>query len=74
MTTQDFQEINKTFDLILKVCKKALGLRHEFTVVKYGSVVNGLAITGGQYSDLDLTILVESALNEDLEVQITEEN
>ncbi len=56
------------------MCKKALGLRHEFTVVKYGSVVNGLAITGGQHSDLDLTILVESALNEDLEVQITEEN
>jgi hypothetical protein len=38
----------------------------DFEIVKYGSAVNGLSISGENGSDLDLILVITQVLNEDL--------
>ena len=39
----------------------------------YGSVINGLSLSGEQGSDLDLIVVATSVLNQNLSDQMTEE-
>jgi hypothetical protein len=45
----------------------------HFELVKYGSAVNGLSISGEDGSDLDLILVLKELLNDDLEKQLNQE-
>ena len=42
-------------------------------MVKYGSAVNGLSISGNNGSDLDLILVLKELLNDNLEKQMDQE-
>ncbi len=74
MQESDELEIQSTYERILGLCKKALDQKYEFHLVKYGSAVNGLSISGGKTSDLDLTVVASSVISDDLIEQEKEEH
>jgi hypothetical protein len=45
----------------------------HFDLVKYGSAVNGLSISGEDGSDLDLILVLTELLDDNLEKQLNQE-
>ena len=73
MKEDDLQKIECTFQKINKICKEALRENIHFELVKYGSAVNGLSLSGQHGSDLDLILVVSQVLCDDLYNQMIEE-
>ena len=62
-TKEDKLNIQNTLSNLTDIIGKALpGV--EFDLLIYGSAINGLSIRGGE-SDLDLSMIVKSTLNEE---------
>jgi hypothetical protein len=73
MKQKDLLDIQSTFSKIRTICTVALGNNVQFKLVKYGSAVNGLSISGNNGSDLDLILVLKELLNDNLEKQMDQE-
>ena len=73
MKEDDLLKIESTIKKIFNLCKDALGQNQRFELVKYGSAVNGLSVSGEDGSDLDLILVVTQVLNDDLQKQMMQE-
>ena len=63
LTKEDKKNIENTLTNLRDIIGLALpGL--EFELLIYGSAINGLGVSGGE-SDLDISMLVKSTLNEE---------
>ncbi len=71
MKKREAENIEKTYKRVKEVCSLALAEKYpDFDLVKYGSAINGLSITGQKEdSDLDLILVINDALMKNLKQQ-----